>query len=295
MRIVVTGGLGFIGSSFVDLCKNLQYEVLVVDKMTYAANEDWLPIDTELLVSDICDLTEEDLGEYDYLVNFAAESHVDNSIKDGKPFVKSNIEGTYNLLELARKNKKLKKFVQISTDEVYGDLDEGYNGYGPSFENDTLYPSSYYSATKAAADMLVYSCNHTFGLPYLITRTCNNFGIRQNKEKFIPTIIKSIKEDNNIPVYGDGEQIREWIWVEDNVKQILKLMLSGDTGIYNIGSGDIIKNIDIINEIGYILGKQPKYEFVEDRLGHDRRYHLDSKHPETKITKTLFDYLKEQL
>ena len=295
MRIVVTGGLGFIGSSFVDLCKNLQYEVLVVDKMTYAANEDWLPIDTELLVSDICDLTEEDLGEYDYLVNFAAESHVDNSIKDGKPFVKSNIEGTYNLLELARKNKKLKKFVQISTDEVYGDLDEGYNGYGPSFENDTLYPSSYYSATKAAADMLVYSCNHTFGLPYLITRTCNNFGIRQNKEKFIPTIIKSIKEDNNIPVYGDGEQIREWIWVEDNVKQILKLMLSGDTGIYNIGSGDIIKNIDIINEIGYILGKQPKYEFVEDRLGHDRRYHLDSKHPETKITKTLFNYLKEQL
>ena len=295
MRIVVTGGLGFIGSSFVDLCKNLQYEVLVVDKMTYAANEDWLPIDTELLVSDICDLTEEDLGEYDYLVNFAAESHVDNSIKDGKPFVKSNIEGTYNLLELARKNKKLKKFVQISTDEVYGDLDKGYNGYGPSFENDTLYPSSYYSATKAAADMLVYSCNHTFGLPYLITRTCNNFGIRQNKEKFIPTIIKSIKEDNNIPVYGDVEQIREWIWVEDNVKQILKLMLSGDTGIYNIGSGDIIKNIDIINEIGYILGKQPKYEFVEDRLGHDRRYHLDSKHPETKITKTLFDYLKEQL
>ena len=229
------------------------------------------------------------------MVNFAAESHVDNSIKDGKPFVKSNIEGTYNLLELARKNKKLKKFVQISTDEVYGDLDEGYNGYGPSFENDTLYPSSYYSATKAAADMLVYSCNHTFGLPYLITRTCNNFGIRQNKEKFIPTIIKSIKEDNNIPVYGDGEQIRVWIWVEDNVKQILKLMLSGDTGIYNIGSGDIIKNIDIINEIGYILGKQPKYEFVEDRLGHDRRYHLDSKHQDTKITKTLFDYLKEQL
>ena len=108
MRIVVTGGLGFIGSSFVDLCKNLGYEVLVVDKMTYASNEDWLPMDTELLISDICDLTEDDLGEYDYLVNFAAESHVDNSIKDGKPFLKSNIEGTFNLLELARKNKKLK-------------------------------------------------------------------------------------------------------------------------------------------------------------------------------------------
>jgi dTDP-glucose 4,6-dehydratase len=294
MRIVVTGGCGFIGSSFVDLCKNLQHEVLVVDKMTYASNEDWLPMDTELIVSDICDLTEDDLGEYDYLINFAAESHVDNSIKDGKPFVKSNIEGTYNLLELARKNKKLKKFVQISTDEVYGDLDKVNYGE-PSFEKDTLYPSSYYSATKAAADMLVYSCNHTFGLPFLITRTCNNFGIRQHKEKFIPTIIRNIREDNDIPIYGDGNQIREWIWVEDNVRHILNLMLGWEQGIFNIGSGNIIKNIDIVNEIGNIIGKEPKYKFVEDRLGHDRIYHLDSKFSEPRITKTLFDYLKEQL
>jgi len=294
MGIVVTGGCGFIGSSFVDLCKNLQHEVLVVDKMTYASNEDWLPMDTELIVSDICDLTEDDLGEYDYLINFAAESHVDNSIKDGKPFVKSNIEGTYNLLELARKNKKLKKFVQISTDEVYGDLDKVNYGE-PSFEKDTLYPSSYYSATKAAADMLVYSCNHTFGLPFLITRTCNNFGIRQHKEKFIPTIIRNIREDNDIPIYGDGNQIREWIWVEDNVRHILNLMLGWEQGIFNIGSGNIIKNIDIVNEIGNIIGKEPKYKFVEDRLGHDRIYHLDSKFSEPRITKTLFDYLKEQL
>ena len=222
MRIVVTGGCGFIGSSFVDLCKNLGYEVLVVDKMTYASNEDWLPMDTELLTSDICDLTEDDLGEYDYLVNFAAESHVDNSIKDGKPFVKTNVEGTYNLLELARKNPKLKKFVQISTDEVYGDLD--MLNIDASFEQNFLYPSSYYSATKASADMLVFSCGHTFNLPYIITRTCNNFGIRQHEEKFIPTIMKSIQKDRPIPIYGDGKQIREWIWVEDNVKQILKLM-----------------------------------------------------------------------
>ena len=143
MRIIVTGGCGFIGSSFVDLCKNLGHEVLVIDKMTYASNEDWLPIDTELLVSDICDVTESDLGEYDYLVNFAAESHVDNSIKDGKPFVKTNVEGTYNLLELARKNKNLKKFVQISTDEVYGDLDK--IDLEVSFEENLLYPSSYLS------------------------------------------------------------------------------------------------------------------------------------------------------
>ena len=222
MRIVVTGGLGFIGSSFVDLCVSKGLEVLVVDKMTYASNEDWLPMDTELIVSDICDVTAEDLGEYEYLVNFAAESHVDNSIKDGKTFLKSNIEGTYNLLELARKNPKLEKFVQISTDEVYGDLDK--LNIDASFEQNFLYPSSYYSATKASADMLVHSCGHTFGLPYVITRTCNNFGIRQHEEKFIPTIKKSIEADKPIPVYGDGKQIREWIWVEDNVKEILKLI-----------------------------------------------------------------------
>ena len=292
MRIVVTGGLGFIGSSFVDLCVSKGLEVLVVDKMTYASNEDWLPMDTQLLISDICDLTEDDLGEYDYLVNFAAESHVDNSIKDGKPFVKTNIEGTYNLLELARKNPKLQKFVQISTDEVYGDLD--LLDIDASFEQNFLYPSSYYSATKAAADMLVYSCGHTFGLPYVITRTCNNFGIRQHEEKFIPTIMKSIKEDKPIPVYGDGKQIREWIWVEDNVKEILKLMLYKE-GTYNIGSGDCLQNIDIIKHIGDLIGKEPKYEFVEDRKGHDRRYTLDTDFEKPKITKTLFKYLEEKI
>ena len=293
MRIVVTGGLGFIGSSFVDLCKNLGYEVLVVDKETYAANIDWLADDTDCIIDDICNTTEFDLEEYDYLVNFAAESHVDNSIKDGKPFVKTNVEGTYNLLELARKNSKLKKFVQISTDEVYGDLD--MLNIDASFEQNFLYPSSYYSATKASADMLVYSCGHTYGLPYIITRTCNNFGIRQHKEKFIPTIINSIKNDKPIPVYGDGKQIREWIWVEDNVKQILKLMLEPDTGTFNIGSGDCLQNIDIIKHIGDLIGKEPKYEFVKDRLGHDRRYTLDTDFVKPKITKTLFEYLEERI
>ena len=292
MRIVVTGGLGFIGSSFAQLCVDKGLEVLVVDKMTYASNEDWLPADSELLISDICDVTAEDLGEYEYLVNFAAESHVDNSIKDGKPFVKTNIEGTYNLLELARKNPKLEKFVQISTDEVYGDLD--MLNVEASFEQNHLYPSSYYSATKASADMLVYSCGHTFGLPYVITRTCNNFGIRQHKEKFIPTIIRSVIEDKPIPVYGDGKQIREWIWVEDNVKEILKLMLYKE-GTYNIGSGHTLQNIDIVSHIALLLGKTPKYEFVEDRKGHDRRYTLDTDFQKPKITKTLFEYLEETI
>ena len=292
MRIVVTGGAGFIGSSFTNLCKRLGFDVMVVDKLTYASNMNTIP-KVFILKKDICDVTKEDLGEYEYLVNFAAESHVDNSIKDGKPFVKSNIEGTYNLLELARKNPNLKKFVQISTDEVYGDLDK--LDIDASFEQNFLYPSSYYSATKASADMLVYSCNHTFGLPYVITRTCNNFGINQHSEKFIPTIMRSIKEDKPIPVYGDGKQIREWIWVEDNVKKILDLMLNSENGVFNIGSGECLQNIDIIAHIGFLLGKEPKYEFVKDRKGHDRRYTLDTDFKKPKITKTLFEYLKEQL
>lgn len=292
-KIVITGGLGFIGSSFVHLCNELNFDLLVVDKLSYAAKLDNIPKGVRYIISDICDVTSEDLGEFDYIVNFAAESHVDNSIKDGKPFLKSNIEGTYNLLEIARRNPKLQKFIQISTDEVYGDLD--LLDIDASFEQNFLYPSSYYSATKASADMLVHSCHHTFGLPYVITRTCNNFGDRQHNEKFIPTIIRSIKEDKPIPVYGDGKQIREWIWVEDNVKKILELMLNDSIGIFNIGSGDCLQNIDIVSHIGKLLGKEPNYKFVEDRLGHDRRYTLDTDFEKPNITKTLFQYLEERI
>ena len=291
MRIVVTGGLGFIGSSFVDLCVEKGIEVLVVDKMTYAANEDWLPLDTECLIEDICDLKAKDLGEYDYLVNFAAESHVDRSIKDGLPFVKSNIEGTFNLLELARKNPKLKKFVQISTDEVYGDLE--YLFVNEVDETQELKPSSYYSSTKASADLIVQSCGHTYGLPYLITRTCNNFGIRQHSEKFIPTIIDCIKNKKEIPMYGDGKQIREWIWVEDNVRQVFRYMLDSDVGIRNIGSKERLTNKHIIQQVGEIMDTEPLITSVEDRLGHDRQYGLKTKYNETPITKTLFQYVSE--
>jgi dTDP-glucose 4,6-dehydratase len=291
MRIVVTGGLGFIGSSFVDLCVSKGIEVLVIDKMTYASNEDWLPMDTELLVSDICDVTKEDLGEYDYLVNFAAESHVDRSIKDGLPFVKSNIQGTYNLLELARKNPKLKKFVQISTDEVYGDLE--FLFVDEVDETHELKPSSYYSSTKASADLIVQSCGHTYGLPYLITRTCNNFGIRQHSEKFIPTIIDCIKNKKQIPMYGNGKQVREWIWVEDNVRQVFRYMLDSDEGIRNIGSKERLTNKHIIQKVGEILNTEPLITSVEDRLGHDRRYGLKTNYKETPITKTLFEYVSE--
>jgi dTDP-glucose 4,6-dehydratase len=297
MRIVVTGGLGFIGSSFVNLVKekNPTATVLVVDKCTYAANPNNISKSVEYLKEDICNVTAEDLGDYDYIVHFAAESHVDNSIKDGKPFIRTNVEGTFNLLELARQNKTLKKFIHISTDEVYGDKLNG-----ESKETDKIFGSSYYSATKASSDLLVLAAHRTFGLPYIITRTCNNYGSHQHKEKFLPTIIRSIKESKEVPVYGDGQQIREWIDVNDNVEQIYNLMLSDEVNeIFNIGTGERYTNVKLLEKVADELGTSVKYRFVEDRLGHDRRYALDS----TKLKecgfdkkyKTLTDFLKEEV
>jgi len=295
MKIIVTGGAGFIGSSFVNLCVKKGMGVLVIDKLTYAADIGNIPM-VSLLKKDICDVTEDDLGEYDYLVNFAAESHVDNSIKNGLPFVKTNVEGTFNLLELARKNPKLKKFVQISTDEVYGDMESAL--LPSATENARLHPSSYYSATKASADHLVLAAKRTYGLPVLITRTCNNFGTHQHKEKFLPTIYNSIMEGRPIPLYGDGLHQREWIWVEDNVRLIETLMFK-ETGVWNVGSGDVWTNKRIIERIGGILGKKIEFIHTEDRLGHDRRYTLNTNKLEMKMktyrvtTKSLDKFLQE--
>ena len=295
MRVVVTGGFGFIGSSFVNYLDSLGHEVLIVDKLTYAANVNNINAATNTILAvekDICNVTAEDLGDYEYLVNFAAESHVDNSIKDGRPFVRSNVEGTFNLLELARKNSYLKKFIQISTDEVYGDMED----YGEGVLADETFPligSSYYSSTKASADLLVQAAGRTYGIPYLITRTCNNFGVNQNKEKFIPTILNCINNDIEIPIYGDGNQIREWIWVEDNVKILYKLMLE-NTGVENIGSGDRWTNKELIQLIADISNKEIKFKFVEDRLGHDTRYGMQTNFQDYKF-KLLEEYLKEQL
>ncbi len=297
MRIIVTGGLGFIGSSFVNLVKekNPTTSILVVDKFTYAANPNNIKYGVEILKNDICNVTAKELGDYDYIVHFAAESHVDNSIKDGKPFIQTNVEGTFNLLELARQSKTLKKFIHISTDEVYGDID-----VGEADERFDLLGSSYYSATKASSDLLVLAANRTFGLPYIITRTCNNYGSHQHKEKFLPTIIRSIKEGKEVPVYGDGQQIREWIDVNDNAEQIYNLMLSDEVNeILNIGTGERYTNIKLLEKVADELGTSVKYKFVKDRLGHDRRYALDS----TKLKecgfdkkyKTLTDFLKEEV
>ena len=270
-KMLITGGCGFIGSHFTDFQMHYKdMEVIVVDKLTYASNIDYLPGDAKLIKKDINDLTYDDIGEIQYCVNFAAESHVDNSIDDGSPFVKTNINGTFHLLELCRKMKSFKKFVQISTDEVYGDITE------PSIETDVLRPSSYYSATKAASDQLVLAAGKTYNLPYLITRSCNNYGKRQHEEKFLPKLFKCYEEKLAFPLYGDGLQRREWIWVEDNIRIIdLLTHSSNHYGIYNVGTGDIWCNLDIIADVTEITQGEINFQEVEDRLGHDRMYWLN--------------------
>ena len=280
MRVVVTGGAGFIGSAFINyLLDNFECDVLCVDKLTYAGRRENIKHDVSFLEKDICEVKVDELGDFDYIVHFAAESHVDNSISNGLPFVKTNVEGTFNLLEIARKNKKLKKFIHISTDEVYGDMAEHFAINHTATEKDELKASSYYSATKAASDMLVLSANRTYGLPYLITRTCNNFGEHQFEEKFLPTIARSIKEGKPIPVYGDGLQVREWMYVYDNVKVICDLMYDDEVinQVMNIGTGFRLNNMDIIHIISNIMGKEVEIIHVEDRLGHDRKYGLNCK------------------
>ena len=270
-RMLITGGCGFIGSHFTDFQMGyVDMEVIVVDKLTYASNIDYLPEGAKLIKKDINDLTYDDIGEIQYCVNFAAESHVDNSIDDGSPFVKTNVNGTFNLIELCRQMKNFKKFVQISTDEVYGDVKE------PSIETDVLKPSSYYSATKAAADQIVLAAGKTYELPYLITRSCNNYGDRQHEEKFLPKLFKCYKEQMAFPLYGDGLNRREWIWVGDNIRIIDLLTHSPNHyGIYNVGTGDIWCNVDIVDEVTMLTEGGVNFQQVDDRLGHDRAYWLD--------------------
>jgi dTDP-glucose 4,6-dehydratase len=295
IKIVVTGGMGFIGSHFVNKLNSEinDCEITVIDKLTYASNPNNINTQVKFIKEDICNLTE--LPDCDYVVHFAAESHVDNSIKDGRPFVRTNVEGTFNMVELALKVKGLKKFIHISTDEVYGDM----NDYGLEVSADeefSLVGSSYYSATKASSDLIVQSAGRTFGLPYVITRTCNNFGENQHSEKMVPKIIKMIKNDESIPVYGDGEQIREWIHADDNAKSIINIMLSDEVNqVFNIGSGYRITNNQLIKIVSEIVGKDVKFEYVKDRLGHDRKYALDISKYNDKFGTLDYIDLKEWL
>ena len=298
-KIIITGGYGFIGSHFVEwIYNNTNAKILVIDKMTYAAEYENIPLSIRedrvrfrFNPDDICNVTTESLHNFadaEYIVNFAAESHVDNSISNSAPFIKSNIEGVYNLLEVAKEMPNLKKFVQISTDEVYGDMEDvrHVNGATESF---ALRPSSAYSASKASADLAIIAAARTFNIPYLITRSCNNFGPRQHSEKFLPTLFKCVEEGTNIPVYGDGLQKREWIHVSDNVAIIAELMLSTSlmNEVFNISSSYHHTNMDIIKKVKGFAKEVVRFDHVEDRKGHDREYRINC----SKLMEYLEDFV----
>jgi len=279
MKILVTGGMGFIGSNFVRymLRKYNDLEILNLDALKYGSNPDNLRDLKErycFVKGDITDfgLISELVAKADVIVNFAAETHVDRSISNPEAFVHSNLIGVFTILEAIRKKKKEVKFIQISTDEVYGDIISG------SFkEDDRLKPSSPYSATKAGADLLVLSYIRTYGIDARITRCTNNYGPYQFPEKLIPKTIIRAFLGLKIPIYGTGKNIRDWIFVEDHCRAIDLVLQRGEPGIYNISSGEEKTNLEVVETILKIMGKDEKLvEFVEDRPGHDLRYSLDS-------------------
>jgi len=277
MKILITGGAGFIGCNFTRylLKKYPDDEIVVLDKLTYAGRLEnlWDVMDKILFIKgDICSTEDvEKVGDCDVIFNFAAETHVDRSIIDAGVFVKTDVLGTYNLLEYARRYD-VEKYIQISTDEVYGSLEKG------SFkEEDILDSSSPYSASKAGADLLVKAYFKTYGLPVLITRSSNNFGSYQYPEKLIPVLILNALHDKPLPIYGDGKNVRDWIYVLDNCEAIDFVFQKGKVGeVYNIGAGNEKMNIEIANLILEELNK-PKslIRYVKDRPGHDFRYSLN--------------------
>lgn len=274
MRLLVTGGRGFIGSHFVEKALKLGYIVIDVDKMGYAASEQ-LPWDNHpnytLVRRDICDL--DHLPACDVLVNFAAESHVDNSIKSSGVFLKSNVQGVHNLLELVRGKEEYDRplFVQISTDEVYGDRLEGM-----FVEEDKLTPSNPYSATKAAAEMLVTSYARTYGIDYIITRSANNYGPRQYEEKLLPKCLSSLANGKKIPIHGDGSYIRDWTYVKDNVDGIFKIIDAGVVNeTYNIAAENHMTNLEVVDIVLEWTGNtRESLKFVENRWGQDLKYSI---------------------
>lgn len=284
MRILVTGTCGFIGQNFVRLYQGT-HEIFGVDAMRYASDSRALTL-CHIMHGDVSDpeCLEAAFGYYgpfDAIVNFAAESHVDNSIVSPRPFMTSNFMGVFELLEKARKHG-VRRFLQVGTDEVYGDLMPG----DPPFSNlHELKPSSPYSASKAAADMLVLAYGRTYGMDVVITRSSNNYGPYQYKEKFLPVVILNALNNRPIPVYGSGMNQREWIFVEDNCQGIMAALERGKPGgIYNLGSGVEARNIDMVEKVLDFMGKPLSLiTFVGDRKGHDFRYFLDSSLAEREL------------
>ena len=298
MQILVTGGAGFIGSNFIKhmVSKYPKYDIVCYDKLTYAGNLNRLD-STDGLISyfvegDICDekLLDWTIDEakIDVIVNFAAETHVDNSIESSDEFIKTNINGTHTLLKMLHKHN-IKKFVQISTDEVYGALSEDDK---PFTENTSLAPNSPYSASKTSADLLCRSFYETYKYPIVITRCSNNYGSNQHTEKLIPKMIENIKSGKKIPIYGDGRNIRDWVHVEDHCEAIDLVLHKGKNGeVYNIGGECEKRNIDIANIVlSHLNASTDLIEYVEDRKGHDWRYAVDI----TKIKNELGWYPKRK-
>jgi dTDP-glucose 4,6-dehydratase len=288
MKLLITGGAGFIGSNFIRyiLGKYPEYEVINLDKLTYAGNLDNLSdisgnpnyifvkgdIADRKLVSELADKT-------DVIINFAAETHVDRSIDDPTPFLTTNVIGTQVLIESALKHRH-QRYIQISTDEVYGDTKDGF-----FTEESKLKPSSPYSASKAAGDMLVLASVRTYGLPAVISRCSNNYGYYQYPEKVVPFFIKKLMLGEKVPLYGDGSNVRDWLHVTDHCRAVDLILHKGKVGeVYNVGANNEHSNLEITKKMLEILGfPADRIEFVKDRPGHDIRYAIDA----TKIRNEL--------
>lgn len=280
MKILVTGGCGFIGSNFIRyMLEKYDYQIINLDTLTYAGNLDNLKdlktnSNYQFIHGKIEDfnLVKKTMKGVDTVVHFAAESHVDRSIYDAQPFIITNVLGTHTLLGVA-KESGIEKFIYISTDEIYGELKER----GKFKESSPLKPKSPYSASKASADLLAMAYYHTYNFPVIIIRPSNNYGFYQFPEKFIPLMITNLIEDNPIPIYGKGKNVRDWLFVEDCCRGIDTILSKGKIGeAYNLGGQSEYRNIEVAKIILKLLNKDENYiKFVPDRPGHDFRYALD--------------------
>ena len=310
--ILVTGGLGFIGSHFIEKCLSLGHKVVNIDKMTYASNKDLrFTGDYTFIQQDISEI--KNIPRCDFIVNFAAESHVDNSISESINFLNSNIKGVYNILEIIKNNSinsalcaykyKMPILFQISTDEVFGDIDKGFFK-----EDDRHHSSNPYSATKSAAEQLVFAWARTYNIPFLMTRTTNNYGPRQFPEKLIPCAITKVLKNEKVPIHGDGSYIRNWIHVEDNVEAIIEIMDKGEiNNVYHIASEEEYSVNEIVRIICEEIGVnfEDHVDYSTNRSGADLRYALDyektkklgwsQKRTLRESLKEVIDFYREEL